>query len=73
MMVVAIKLSDKLVSDAKLYAKAKHRTPSEQIEHWVRLGKVAEENPDLPINFITDCLIGLEEIKQGKLEPYQFG
>jgi len=34
MMAVAMKLSDKLVSDAKLYAKAKHRTPPEQIEYY---------------------------------------
>jgi len=33
-MAVAIKLSDELVSDAKLYAKAQHRTPPKQIEHW---------------------------------------
>jgi len=72
-MATAIKLSDELVNDAKLYAKAEHRTPPKQIEHWARLGKIAEENPDLPLSFINDCLIGLEEIKAGQLSEYKFG
>jgi hypothetical protein len=72
-MSVAIKLSDKLVDDAKLYAKAQHRTPPKQIEHWARLGKIAEENPDLPLSFINDALIGLEEVKAGKVSEYTFG
>ncbi len=72
-MATAIKLSDALVDDAKLYAKAEHRTPPKQIEHWARLGKIAEENPDLPLSFIRDSLIGLEEIKAGKLSEYTFG
>ncbi|MDQ6972560.1 MAG: hypothetical protein Q9M30_07920 [Mariprofundaceae bacterium] len=66
-------LSDKLVSDAKLYAKRNHRTPSEQIEYWARLGKIAEENPDLPLVFIRELMLSNEEARQGKLEPYQFG
>jgi hypothetical protein len=72
-MAVAIKLSDKLVDDAKLYAKAQHRTPPKQIEHWARLGKIAEENPDLPLSFINDALIGIEEVKAGKVSEYTFG
>ncbi len=72
-MAIAIKLSDELVSDARLYAKAEHRTPPKQIEHWARLGKIAEENPDLPLSFINDCLIGLEEVEAGKLSEYKFG
>ncbi len=72
-MAIAIKLSDELVSDARLYAKAEHRTPPKQIEHWARLGKIAEENPDLPLSFINDCLIGLEEVEAGQLSEYKFG
>jgi hypothetical protein len=72
-MAVAIKLSDQLVSDAKLYAKAQHRTPPKQIEHWARLGKIAEENPNLPLSFINDSLIGLEEVSAGQVSEYVFG
>jgi len=72
-MPVAIKLSDKLVNDAKLYAKAQHRTPPKQIEHWAALGKIAEENPDLPLSFINDTMVGLEEFETGNVSEYTFG
>jgi len=72
-MAVAIKLSDKLVGDAKIHAKAEHRTPPKQIEHWAMLGKIAEENPDLPLGFIREVMLSHEEAEQGQLEPYKFG
>jgi hypothetical protein len=72
-MATAIKLSDKLVHDAQIYAKAQHRTPPKQIEHWASLGKIAEENPDLPLKFIQDVMLAHEEAEAGQLEPYSFG
>ena len=71
-MATAIKLPDDLVNEARVRARADHRTPPKQIEHWARLGKLAEENPDLPLNFIRDALIGLEEIKAGQTSEYRF-
>ena len=68
-----IKLSDQLVSDARPYAAAMHRSVPKQIEHWARLGKAAEENPDLPVGMIQELLISLEEAKAGKFNEYQFG
>ena len=67
-----IKLSDQLVSDARPYAAAMHRSVPKQIEHWARLGKAAEENPDLPVGMIQELLISLEEAKAGKFNEYQF-
>jgi hypothetical protein len=49
-----------------------HRSVPKQIEHWARLGKAAEENPDLPVGMIQDLLISLEEAKAGNLTEYQF-
>jgi len=72
-MAIAMKLSDKLVNDARVYAKAEHRTPPKQIEHWARLGKIAEENPDLPLSFIQDILLSQAETEAGLLAPYKFG
>jgi len=72
-MAVAIRLSDELVNDAKFCAGANGRTPSEQIEHWAGLGKIAEENPDLPLQFIRELMLSHKEARQGRLEPYQFG
>ena len=68
----AIKLSEQLVADATRYAKIFHRSPPKQIEHWATIGRVAEENPDLPLRFVNDILVGLEEAEAGELSEYQF-
>jgi len=50
-----------------------HRSVPKQIEYWARLGKVAEENPDLPVQMLQDMLVSIEEVKAGNLNPYKFG
>ena len=69
----AIKLSEQLVADATRYARIFHRSPPKQIEHWATIGRVAEENPDLPLHFMNDILVGLEEAEVGELTEYKFG
>ena len=71
-MASVVKLSDELISDARPYANAMHRSVPKQIEHWARLGKAAEENPDMPISMIQDIFVSLEEAKAGKFSEYQF-
>lgn len=72
-MAKAIKLSDALVEDAKTHGKAQHRTPPSQIEYWARIGKIADENPDLALGFVKDILVGIEESAAGDVSEYQFG
>jgi len=50
-----------------------HRSVPKQIEYWARLGKAAEENPDMPISMIQDVFVSLEEAKAGNFSEYQFG
>lgn len=69
----AIKVSDSLADAAALFAKVEHRSLAGQIEYWAKLGKIAEENPDLPISFIKDILLGREELRSGQRGPYVFG
>lgn len=71
-MTVAVKISEELASKARVYAKAYHRSMAGQIEYWVKIGQIAEENPDLPYSFIVGVLTGLEEIKAGQVTPYVF-
>lgn len=71
-MATAIKLSDALINDAAINGKAQHRSTPKQIEYWARLGKIAEENPDLPLGFIKGILIGKEEIVAGDVSEYEF-
>jgi hypothetical protein len=69
----AVRLSSGMFSDAVKYASVFSRSVSSQIEHWARIGKIAEENPDLPYDFIRDTLIALEEVARKPLEEYHFG
>jgi len=72
-MAKAIKLSDRLINDAVINGKAQHRSAPKQIEYWARIGKIADENPDLPLGFIKGMLIGVEEYKAGDVSEYEFG
>ena len=46
----------------------KNRSLAGQIEHWAKIGKIAEENPDLSYEFIKNILIAQEEAKAEKLQ-----
>jgi DNA polymerase III psi subunit len=72
-MPTTVELSELLIDQAKPFAQAMNRSVVEQIEYWARLGKVAEENPDLPIPMLQDMLVSLDELKAGNLSVYQFG
>ena len=68
-MSVNVKLSELLVDQAKHHALIEHRSVPKQIEYWSRMGKIAEENPDLPFSMIRDILIADKEEPVGE---YQF-
>jgi hypothetical protein len=72
-MATALKLSDELIEIAKPHAAAEHRSVPKQIEYWARLGKAVEDNPELPLQFIKDTLLALQEAKAGQLSAYKFG
>ena len=72
-MATAIRISERLVKEAKKYSNVDHRSITGQIEHWARIGKCAEDNPDLTYSLIKEILIGLEELDQGEKSEYKFG
>jgi len=72
-MATAVRISEELVDAAKKYGRIDHRSLACQIEHWARMGKCAEENPDLPYSLIKEILIGLDELEQGEKTEYTFG
>jgi hypothetical protein len=69
----AVKLSGDIILEANKYAAVFSRSVPKQIEHWIKIGRIAEENPDLPYSFVKDILISLEEMKREKPAPYKFG
>jgi hypothetical protein len=72
-MATAVRISDKLVTEAKKYSQVDHRSITGQIEHWAKIGKCAEDNPDLTYSLIKEILIGLQELEQGERSEYKFG
>jgi hypothetical protein len=71
-MSAVVKLSDKLVAQAKRYASIDNRSIPKQIEHWSQIGRIAEDNPNLPYSFIKDILFALNESYHGEISEYSF-
>jgi hypothetical protein len=53
---IPIRINEELYNDAKKVALAEFRSIGKQIEYWARIGKLCEENPQLPL----DCLLMTE-------------
>ncbi len=64
----SITLSKKTMNRAKGAAKEHSCSVSEQIEHWIKIGRLVEDNPDLPYDVIRNILIGRSQYHE--LEPY---
>ncbi len=69
-MAINVKLSEVLVEQAKHYGTIQHRSVPKQIEYWSHIGKIAEENPDLPFSMIREILVADQEEPVGE---YEFG
>ncbi len=69
----AVRVSEELFTKAQIKAGVLHRSVASQIEYWSKLGRIAEENPDLNFTMIHDILIGMEALKMGHVSTYQFG
>jgi len=72
-MPTAVKLSDDLISEARRHGSIYHRSAPKQLEYWMTIGKIAEENPDLTYQFIKEILLAQAEMKDGEVTPYTFG
>ncbi len=67
-MSTSIRIEDSLYELAKTRSKAEMRTVPQQISYWAKVGRVALDNPDLPIDLVRDTLIAMEE----ESEPFEF-
>jgi hypothetical protein len=72
-MAATVKLPDRVISEARRYGEVYSRSTPKQIEYWMSIGKIAEENPDLTYNFIKDMLLAKAELEDKEITPYQFG
>ena len=72
-MPMSVKLSDELISQARQYGDVCRRSIPKQIEYWSMIGKITEENPDLPYSFIKEILLARQEAAEGEVTPFEFG
>lgn len=61
---VSIRIDQELVKEARAAAKAEYRTVQGQIEFWAKIGRAALDNPDLPVSFIAESLLSMNEARQ---------
>jgi hypothetical protein len=67
---VAVNLDNDLVSIARSYSGAESRSVPKQIEHWAKIGRIAEENPELNYGAVKEILLGLEDMRLGNVREY---
>ena len=68
----AVRLSEEIIEAATVYAPVNSRSIPKQIEHWAKIGKIAEENPDLPYGFIKGILEAKSEMENGDISVFNF-
>ena len=71
-MATAVRISDDLLKLARKMSKIENRSVTGQIEYWAKIGKIAEENPEMPYSLIKELLLGLHELESGDFSEYQF-
>jgi hypothetical protein len=69
-MSIAVSLDDTFVKQARLHANVEDRSLPMQILHWAKIGRIAEENPELSYHFIKDILLGMDDAQNGNVEEY---
>jgi hypothetical protein len=71
-MPISVRLSNEIVNAEKTVGAVMHRSGASQIEFWAEIGKIAEENPELPYSFIKETLLAKAEMDNGMLSDYEF-
>ena len=69
----AVKISDELAITAAVFAGVEGRSLAGQVEYWAKLGRIADENSDLPVSLIKEILIARAQVRSGSKTPYVFG
>lgn len=64
MSTVSVRIDENLVRAARAAAKAEYRTVQGQVEFWAKVGRAALDNPDLPVSFVAESLIGMGEARE---------
>ena len=72
-MPTSLRISEDTRSMLEVKAKVHRRSLAGQADYYIRLGILAEENPDLPLLFLREILEGRAETEAGMAQEYRFG
>jgi len=69
-----VRIEDDLYQQAKTASQGECRTIAGQLEFWAKIGKAALDNPDLPIEFVSELLVAKKEDRSrlSSFTPGQF-
>lgn len=56
-----VRIEDDLYQQAKAASQGECRTIAGQLEFWAKVGKAALDNPDLPIELVSELLVAKKE------------
>ena len=60
----SVRIKSELIEAARQEAKGEMRTVQGQLEFWIKVGKAALENPELPASFVAEAVLALEEPRE---------
>lgn len=64
-----VRLNEDFISTAKVAAKANKRSVSKQVEYWAEIGRITENNRDLPFEVVKSILKANAEVENGQYTP----
>jgi predicted transcriptional regulator len=67
----SIRLPKDIRKKVEIRAKIEHRSVSNLIERYLEIALIAEENPDLPLQFIKDIQEARAEKEMGLAKPFK--
>ena len=67
MATISVDIDRALAEAAGAAAQVEERTMQQQLEFWIKLGRAALDNPDLPASFIAESLVSLAEPHEGAM------
>lgn len=67
---ICLRLPQELKKRIEIKAKKYHRNLSNQVEDYLKIALIADDNPDLPFEFIRDILEAKAEKEAGLGRPF---
>ncbi|MGJ3495261.1 hypothetical protein PsalN5692_03774 (plasmid) [Piscirickettsia salmonis] len=66
----AVKIDDRYIAQAKHLCEVYERSMTGQLNYLIKIGLLAQQNPDLPLSFLLDLLEAKGEVERGETTPF---